>query len=102
MVSPMSSSSSVGNGPSPTRVVYALETPTTWSIFVGRTPDPIVTPPATGLEDVTNGYVPWSISSRKRCAPSNKIHLPLATALLNKTNVTQRYTQTSCSYPYMV
>src|SRR5690625_6340467 len=51
ILSPISSVSSVGNGPSPTRVVYAFETPTTFEIFVGPTPDPIVTPPATGLED---------------------------------------------------
>ncbi|SSS97379.1 Uncharacterised protein [Acinetobacter baumannii] len=55
MVSPVSSNNSVGNGPSPTREVYALQTPTTLLIFDGPTPLPIVTPPATGLEEVTNG-----------------------------------------------
>src|SRR5699024_8803645 len=69
--SPTSSLSSVGNGPSPTRVVYAFVTPTTFLILVGPTPDPMVTPPAIGLDDVTNGYVPWSISSITPCAPSN-------------------------------
>ena len=52
---PISSNNSVGNGPSPTREVYALHTPTTLLIFEGPTPLPIVTPPATGFEDVTNG-----------------------------------------------
>src|SRR5512133_878553 len=61
--SPVASSSSVGNGPSPTRVVYALMTPTTRSIRVGPTPDPVHAPPAVALGDVTNGYVPWSMSS---------------------------------------
>src|SRR6476620_12395616 len=55
---PISLFNSVGNGPSPTRVVYALHTPTTWVIFEGPTPEPTVTPPATGFEEVTNGYVP--------------------------------------------
>src|SRR5699024_12491886 len=59
ILSPISSVSSVGNGPSPTRVVYAFDTPTTLEILVGPTPEPMVTPPATGLDDVTNGYVPW-------------------------------------------
>ena len=53
--SPTSSSSSVGNGPSPTRVVYALATPTTRSMRVGPTPEPVSAPPAVGLEEVTKG-----------------------------------------------
>ena len=44
---------SVGNGPSPTLVVYALATPITRSIKVGPTPAPIHAPPDIGLEDVT-------------------------------------------------
>ena len=52
---PISSNNSVGNGPSPTREVYALQTPTTYVTFEGPTPLPIVTPPANGLEEVTNG-----------------------------------------------
>ena len=54
-LSPSSSCSSVGNGPEPTRVVYALITPMTRSIRVGPTPAPTHTPPATGLLLVTNG-----------------------------------------------
>jgi adenylosuccinate synthase len=34
------------------------------------TPVPTVTLPAIGLLDVTNGYVPWSISNITPCAPS--------------------------------
>ncbi len=37
---------------------------------VGPTPVPTVTLPAIGLLDVTNGYVPWSISNITPCAPS--------------------------------
>src|SRR5699024_516902 len=56
--SPSSSNNSVGNGPSPTREVYALHTPITFDTNVGPTPPPTVTLPATGLLEVTNGYVP--------------------------------------------
>ena len=45
----------MGNGPSPTRVVYALATATTRSILVGPTPEPVHAPPAVADEDVTNG-----------------------------------------------
>src|SRR5699024_4567928 len=55
MCSPLSSNSSVGKGPSPTRDVYALHTPTTFFTFAGPTPQPTVTLPATGLLEVTNG-----------------------------------------------
>src|SRR5215471_18304863 len=61
--SPAPSSDSVVNGPAPTRVIYALATPITPVIFVGGTPVPMHTPPAVALDDVTNGYVPWSTSS---------------------------------------
>ena len=60
--SPSASNSSVGIGPSPTRVVYALAMPITRSIRVGPTPAPTQAPPAIGLEEVTYGYVPWSTS----------------------------------------
>ena len=53
--SPFSSSSSVGNGPEPTRVVYALTMPMTAVIRVGPMPEPAQAPPAVGVEDVTNG-----------------------------------------------
>ena len=45
----------VGNGPEPTRVVYALTMPITRVIFVGPIPEPVDAPPAVGLEEVTNG-----------------------------------------------
>src|SRR5215470_6907002 len=51
-------SSSVGNGPSPTRVVYAFEMPSTPWILVGGTPVPVDAPPAVGFEEVMKGYVP--------------------------------------------
>src|SRR5260370_393719 len=68
--------SSVGNAPSPTRVEYAFITPTTRSIRCGGTPVPVQAPPAVVFEEVTYGYVPWSISRNVPCAPSNKICLP--------------------------
>ncbi len=52
---PFSSNSSVGNGPEPTRVVYAFDTPITWVTAVGGMPAPTHAPPAVGLDDVTNG-----------------------------------------------
>ena len=52
---PTSSKSSVGNGPSPTRVVYALATPMTWSMRVGPTPAPVQAAPAIVLLLVTKG-----------------------------------------------
>src|SRR5215204_3621636 len=58
MVSPVSSKSSVGIGPSPTRVVYALVTPTTYSRCRAGTPEPTTAPPTVGFDEVTNGYVP--------------------------------------------
>src|ERR671916_4846 len=62
MASPVSSRSSVGKGPSPTLVVYALVTPITRSSARGGMPLPTTAPPTDGLEEVTNGYVPWSLS----------------------------------------
>ncbi len=53
--SPASSWSSVGSGPVPTLVVYALAMPMTRSISRGPTPVPASAPPATGEEEVTNG-----------------------------------------------
>src|SRR5712671_4337763 len=53
---------SVGNGPLPTLVVYAFEIPTTACTCFGETPRPVAAPPADALDDVTNGYVPWSTS----------------------------------------
>src|ERR1700739_3029268 len=47
--------SSVGNGPSPTRVVYAFIAPTTRSIRVGGTPAPVHAPPAVVFDEVTYG-----------------------------------------------
>ena len=53
--SPSASNSSVGNGPSPTRVVYALTTAMTRSTRFGATPLPVQAPPEVALELVTNG-----------------------------------------------
>ena len=53
--SPTSSTSSVGNGPAPTRVEYALATPMTSSTWSGPIPPPVQAPPAMGFDDVTYG-----------------------------------------------
>ena len=58
ILSPSSPISSVGNGPEPTRVVYAFAIPTTREICRGPIPVPAHAPPAVGLDEVTNGYVP--------------------------------------------
>src|SRR3954470_21409715 len=79
--SPLASNSSVGKGPEPTRVVYALRIPTTRSILVGPMPEPTAAPPAVGLDDVTNGYVPWSTSRSVPCDPSSSTHSPASRAL---------------------
>ena len=78
MALPSSSSSSVGNGPEPTRVAYALATPHTSSMSFGPTPAPAQALPATTLEEVTNGYVPWSMSSSVPWAPSKTTWPPLS------------------------
>src|SRR5438128_9219325 len=46
---------SVGSGPLPTRVVYALTTPSTASTAVGPIPAPTAAPPAVVLDEVTYG-----------------------------------------------
>src|SRR5678815_4094351 len=53
--SPRSSHSSVGNGPSPTRVQYAFATPRMLPIFLGGTPVPAEMPHASEFDDVTKG-----------------------------------------------
>ena len=52
---PTSSFSYVGNGPSPTLVVYALTTPITVSTFLGHIPNPVDKPPIEVEDDVTYG-----------------------------------------------
>src|SRR5437763_16666799 len=52
---PISPVSSVGSGPSPTLVVYALTTPSTPPIARGGRPSPVHTPPTDAFDDVTYG-----------------------------------------------
>jgi hypothetical protein len=47
--------SSVGNTPVPTRVVYAFTTPNTEPTLEVGSPRPVQTPPTVQLEDVTKG-----------------------------------------------
>src|SRR6202030_2566761 len=52
---PMSPASSVGSGPSPTRVVYAFATPITAPMARGPMPRPVQTPPIDAFDEVTYG-----------------------------------------------
>ena len=52
---PSASSSSVGNGPEPTRVTYAFAMPMTRSIRFGAMPEPVAAPPDVAFDDVTKG-----------------------------------------------
>ena len=60
---PISSCNSVGKGPLPTLVVYALKIPITSLILFGAIPKPVHAPAAVVVDEVTKGYVPKSISS---------------------------------------
>src|SRR5262249_61381925 len=51
--SPVAPESSVGSGPSPTRVVYAFATPSTRPIAFGGSPRPVQTPPTDAFDEVT-------------------------------------------------
>src|ERR1700756_1831233 len=64
MVSPVSSFSSVGKGPLPTRVQYALKIPITLPTERGDIPKPVQQPAVMVFEEVTKGYVPKSMSSK--------------------------------------
>ena len=74
---PIESWCSVGKGPLPTLVVYALKIPKTLFILFGAIPKPVQAPAEVVFEEVTYGYVPKSISSSEPCAPSPSIFFPL-------------------------
>ena len=65
ILSPIESNSSVGKGPEPTLVVYALNIPLILLILLGGTPSPEHAPAEVVFEEVTYGYVPKSISRRE-------------------------------------
>ena len=69
-------SCSVGKGPPPTLVVYALTTPIVLLMNLGGIPSPVHTPPIVAEEEVTKGYVPKSMSSMSALAPSTRMRLP--------------------------
>ena len=50
---------------------------------VGPMPAPTHAPPAVGLEEVTNGYVPWSTSSIVAWPPSMSTCSPRSRASLS-------------------
>ena len=58
--------------------------PDTVSICVGPMPRPAHAPPAVADDDVTNGYVPWSMSRSTPCAPSNITFSPRTIASCTK------------------
>src|SRR6201996_6160538 len=82
--SPVASSSSVGKGPLPTRVQYALLTPITSRIVWGATPNPVQTPAEMVFDEVTKGKVPKSTSSMLPCAPSANTFFPCESLSLTK------------------
>ena len=82
ILSPVESNNSVGNGPDPTLVVYALNIPIIFLILFGATPKPEQAPAAVVLEEVTYGYVPKSMSSNEPWAPSANIFFPCSIELL--------------------
>ena len=55
MNSPTSLNNSVGNGPLPTLVQYALKIPMTSLILLGAIPKPVQAPADIVLEEVTKG-----------------------------------------------
>ena len=55
ITSPAFPKSSVGNGPEPTRVVYALKIPYTSLILFGAIPKPVQAPAAVVFDEVTKG-----------------------------------------------
>ena len=75
---PVSSKSSVGNGPAPTLVQYALKIPYTSPIERGEIPKPLQAPAQMVLDEVTNGYEPKSTSNIVPCAPSQSMFFPSA------------------------
>ena len=54
--------------------------PMTEWIAVGPSPAPTAALPATVFDEVTYGYVPWSMSSRVPWAPSKSTARPFATS----------------------
>ena len=64
--------------PAPTLVTYALAIPQISSMSFGPTPAPMQADAAIGFDEVTKGYVPWSMSSSTPWAPSNSTVWPLS------------------------
>src|SRR6266581_3813937 len=98
-LSPSASSSSVGNGPSPTRVVYAFTIAITLSTRVGGMPLPVHAPPAVALDEVTKGYVPWSTSSCVACPASSTTVRPSSSILLSSRAVSATIGRSRSAYP---
>ena len=65
--------------------------------MVGPMPLPVQAPPATGFDDVTNGYVPWSRSSMVPWAPSNSTACPARSASSSSFAVSAMYGSRRCA-----
>ena len=65
--------------------------PMTRSMWRGPRPLPTDAPPATGFDDVTNGYVPWSTSRKVAWAPSSRILRPDSRASCSRLTVSATY-----------
>jgi hypothetical protein len=61
--------------------------PSTPSSLVGGTPVPVEAPPEVVLDEVMNGYVPWSMSSMVPCAPSKSTERPASIQRLSSSAV---------------
>ena len=56
---------------------------------VGGMPDPVHAPPEVADDDVTNGYVPWSTSSRVAWPASSNTFAPASSAFSSTREVSQ-------------
>ena len=99
ILSPVSSNNSVGKGPEPTRVQYALKIPYTSPMRLGATPKPVQAPAHTVFEEVTNGYEPKSISSIVPWAPSQRTLLPSFNKLFTSCSLSTKWNCFKYSIP---
>ena len=93
------SNSSVGKGPLPTRVQYALKIPNTSPMLCGEIPKPVQAPALTVFDEVTNGYVPKSMSNKEPCAPSANTLRPSLILLFTKCSLSTSLNVLSFSNP---
>ena len=66
------------------------------SMSFGPTPVPVHARARTGLDEVTNGYVPWSMSSSVPWAPSKRTVRPASSASHVRRAVSAMYCSMRC------